>query len=383
MTRLAPETRSAVLARPAWLALSYAFTALAWSLAAFAWSRGEPALAACAFAAGLSLGPCLAGYLSAPLRYKQLLRRIVLFTGGLSILAPLAGATSLELESFFVLLFAGTMGAAVGHTLITVILGPLVFGRLLCGWGCWRSMVLELLPIGRSPGRRLGAWRFLPLLGLALSVGSAAFLYFSLGHHPGGAPGRIHGTSVLPLAVLCALYSLVSIGLALLLRDARAFCKYLCPSGAILRFTSRPSLARMAPHGGDCDDCGACTRACPMDIAVARYASAGRRVASGDCILCQRCAHACPRGTLRLTFRFDLAGRTSFVPGPPRPALRKQRGAGEPGISLEAICEDREERHPRLSLLVELRCLRRGSDLRNCVRLVHVVGPLKETVQCR
>jgi len=313
MTKPPPDSRSSVLTRPIWLGLSYAFAALAWSLAAFAWSRGERAIAASALAGGLSLGPCLAGYLSAPLRYKQLLRRIVLVTGGLSILAPLAGATSLELESCFALLFAGTMGAAIGHTLITVILGPLAFGRLLCGWGCWRSMILELLPIGRSPGRRRGAWRFLPFVGLALSVGSAAFLYFSLGHLPGGTAGMIHGTSLLPLAALCGIYSVLSIGLAFLLRDSRAFCKYLCPSGAILSFTSRAALAKMASRAGGCDGCGACSRACPMDIAVAEYASAGRRVTSGECILCQRCAQACPRGTLRLTLGLDLARRTSFT----------------------------------------------------------------------
>jgi polyferredoxin len=311
--------RSAVLARPIWLAATYAFTALSWSIAALLWSRGEKAFAVSVFAGGLSLGPCLAGYLSAPRRYKQLLRRIVLVTGGLSILAPLLSATSLDLEGFFALLFAGTMGAAIGHTVITVIVGPLVFGRLLCGWGCWRAMVLELLPIRRSPGRRRGAWRLLPFAGLALSVGSAAFLHFSLAHHPGGAPGRIHGTSVLPLLAICGAYYLASISLAFLLKDSRAFCKYLCPSGAILRFTSRASLAKMAPAAGGCDGCGACSRACPMDIAVAEYASAGRRVTSAECILCQRCAHACPTGTLRLTLGFDVAGRTSFTE-PKRPS---------------------------------------------------------------
>ncbi len=249
----------------------------------------------------------------------------MLATGGLSILAPLPGGTSLELESFFVLLFAGTMGAAIGHTLITVVLGPLAFGRLLCGWGCWRSMALELLPIGRSPGRRLGrAWRLLPLAGLSLSVGAAAFLYLSLGHHPGGAPGMIHGTGVLPLLAVCGVYCLASVGLAFLLRDSRAFCKYLCPSGAILRFTSRRSLLKMAPTGGGCDDCGACSRACPMDIDVAEYASGGRRVTSGECILCQRCAHACPAGTLRLSFGCDVARRTSFTE--PSAALGVTRG---------------------------------------------------------
>ena len=58
---------------------------------------------------------------------------------------------NLDLEGFFMLLLLGTGGAAVGHTMIMVIAGPMLFGRVLCGWGCWRSMILELLPAGRKP----------------------------------------------------------------------------------------------------------------------------------------------------------------------------------------------------------------------------------------
>ena len=39
-----------------------------------------------------------------------------------------------------------------------------------------------------------------------------------------------------------------------------------------------------------------------MDIEVAPFALAGRRIGSGECVLCQRCVQACPRGALRLTF---------------------------------------------------------------------------------
>jgi ferredoxin len=42
------------------------------------------------------------------------------------------------------------MGPAIGHTMITTIVGPLIFGRILCGWGCWRAMVLERLPVGKG-----------------------------------------------------------------------------------------------------------------------------------------------------------------------------------------------------------------------------------------
>jgi polyferredoxin len=293
-----PGPRDSILPHPAVLAATLAVTLGSWSAAAGLWSLGHRAWAASAFLAGLSLGPCLTGYVTAPRALKQQQRRVVLFAGGLSILAPsfLAG-TSLDLEGFFLLLLAGTAGAAIGHTLVTVIAGPLVFGRVLCGWGCWRAMVLELLPAGRREGRRRGAWAALPYLGLATSAGASALCVFALGHRPSRA-------GWLPVLVACGAYYAASIGLALALKDPRAFCKYLCPSGAILRWTSRPALLRVAARAEVCDGCGACTSACPMDVEVEALALAGRPIGSGgDCVLCQRCVQACPRGALQLTFR--------------------------------------------------------------------------------
>ena len=223
------------------------------------------------------------------------------------------GRVNLDLEGFFMLLFLGTAGAAIGHTLVTVILGPLFFGRFLCGWGCWRAMILELLPIRHSAGRRRGEWDLLPFLGLALSIGAAAALVFILGHHPGGTPGAMHAGSLRAIVIGFAIYYAASIGLAFALRDQRAFCKYLCPSGLILGITSRLSILKMTSDGQLCNACGACSKVCPMDIDVAHFAALGQRVRSGQCILCQRCAHACPTLALRLAVSFDVAGTTPFV----------------------------------------------------------------------
>jgi Polyferredoxin len=284
------------------LLLAVIITGLAWFAAAMLWPRlGERAFAVSVFGMGLSMGPCLAACALVPGARKQVARRVVLFTGGLSIMAfSLLGAVNVDLEGFFMLLFAGTMGIAVGHTLVTVILGPLLFGRLLCGWGCWRAMVLELLPIRGSPGRRRGGWDLLPLVGFAASVGGAAWSFFVLGHHAGGVPGSMHSASVAAIACGFGIYYVASIGLAFALHDRRAFCKYLCPSAVILRQTSRLSLLKMAANRQLCDACGACSSTCPMDIDVAHFATLGGRIASGECILCQRCAQVCPTGAIRL-----------------------------------------------------------------------------------
>ena len=131
------------------LLFSILFVCLIWPVAGFLLLRMRAnAFGTSAFLLGLSLGPCLTGYALARPERKQTWRRLVLLSGGLSIAAlSWLGRMNLELEGCFMLLISGTMGAAIGHTVVTLILGPLFFGRFLCGWGCWRSMVFEWVPV--------------------------------------------------------------------------------------------------------------------------------------------------------------------------------------------------------------------------------------------
>jgi len=300
------------------LIFSIVVAAVTFSSASLLWLRaGEKAFAVTLFLLGLSLGPSMSTYALVAKRRKQAARRLVLLTGGLSIMAfSLLSRANVDLEGFFMLLFLGTAGAAIGHTLVTVIIGPVFLGRFLCGWGCWRAMILERLPIRKSSGRRRGWLDLLPFLGLALCIGAAVLSVFLLGHHPGGAPGAMHAASLRAILIGYAMYYVASIGLAFAFKDQRAFCKYLCPSGVILGLTSRLSVLKMSSDLRLCNGCGACSRACPMDIDVAHFAVLGQRVRSGQCILCQQCAHSCPTDALHLTAALDIAGRTPFVSYP-------------------------------------------------------------------
>jgi ferredoxin-type protein NapH len=253
---------------------------------------------------GISLGPCLAAYALVPLRQKQNTRRIVLLAGGVTILGfSLLASANLDLEGFLLLLFEGVAGAAIGHTIITLILGPALFGRFLCGWGCWRAMVLELLPVGRVQGKRRALSRVLPFGSLALCIVAAAVAFFVFGHHAGGTPGSHHQAGTAALLVGFALYYAAAIGLAFASRDQRAFCKYLCPNLPVLRLTSRLALLKITPRADLCTSCGACTRVCPMDIDVSTLATLGKRIGTGECILCQRCTQVCPTGALKTAIR--------------------------------------------------------------------------------
>jgi ferredoxin-type protein NapH len=215
----------------------------------------------------------------------------------------LVDAVNLDLDGFFELLILGTLGPAIIHTMMTTLVGPLIFGRILCGWGCWRAMVLERLPVGKGSGRRRGVWVWTPLVGVAVSFAAAVVFALVLDSQPGGARGHIRSNVMWSVAGGVAVYYTAAIALALALHDQRAFCKYLCPTGFILRWTSRRALLHVSAQAEACTGCEACTEVCPMDIPVAERVRMGRRIGEGDCILCQRCVESCLAGALKTSLR--------------------------------------------------------------------------------
>jgi ferredoxin-type protein NapH len=125
----------------------------------------------------------LALYAVLPRRKQPLARKLILLLGGgAGLLFALISRVSLDLEGFFLLVFCGTMGAAIGHHLITVIVGPIFFGRLWCGWGCWTAMILDLMPFSRSPGRMQGKWKFSPFVVFVVTLGIAALACLVYGY---------------------------------------------------------------------------------------------------------------------------------------------------------------------------------------------------------
>jgi len=61
---------------------------------------------------------------------------------------------NMQIEGFFFYLFAGIFVAAVLHYFIAKIIGPLIFGRGYCGWGCWTARIPDFLP-WKKPGGRI------------------------------------------------------------------------------------------------------------------------------------------------------------------------------------------------------------------------------------
>ena len=244
---------------------------------------------------GISLGSLLALYGSVARRWKSPVRKLILIAGGgtgliFSVWAPL----DLHLEGFFLLLLSGTMGAALVHVSITVILGPFLFGRIWCGWGCWNAMVLDLLPFQKRDHRQV--WGRVSHAVLLASFLIVALARFAFGHRAPGAGDPSGFPWVLGGFVL---YYVLAIGTAFVFRDNRAFCKFVCPSSAILRQVSRFSILKITGDPSQCNWCGLCTDVCPMDLNIPAYVKSEGRVTSGECTQCRTCVNACPSRALK------------------------------------------------------------------------------------
>jgi len=256
---------------------------------------------------GISVGIGLGLYAALPKKRKPWGRRLSLFLVGTFLIgfAAITGQENMQIEGVFFGLLGGVIQAAVVHYLIAKIFGPVLFGRIWCGWACWTVMVLDLLPFKRPAGRMPGKWGWLRYLHFGVSLGLVLTVWYIFGVQD-GATGK---TALVWYFTGNAVYYLLGIGLAYGLKDNRAFCKYLCPVSVPLKITSRFSLLKIAGEAEKCNDCRACEKMCPMDIRIPDYILNSQRVLSTECSQCQTCITVCARDALKLSFGFDLGGK--------------------------------------------------------------------------
>lgn len=270
----------------------------------------------------LAIGGGVTFYIALPRTRRPLARKMLLVLVG-TFLAGFAFASrrgNMQIEGLFFGLLTGIGLPVVLHYAIGKIFGPLVFGRIWCGWACWYSMVFDLLPYksgDRHISPKWGQLRYVHFFG---SLALVLILWFALAYR-GGALGE-SGQHWFFIGL--SLYHFTGIGLALYLRDNRAFCKYLCPVAVPLKTSARYSLLKVKGDPTACNRCEnrVCVSVCPMNVRIPDYVAQGQRVLSTECILCQECINTCPDNALRLSFGLD-AGREELLdvrlPGAPQP----------------------------------------------------------------
>ncbi|MDO4280995.1 MAG: 4Fe-4S binding protein [Peptococcaceae bacterium] len=191
----------------------------------------------------------------------------------------------------------------------SVMLFGVLLGRLICGFLCPFGLVQDLLqrlpvPKIRVPKGIDGALRYLKYVVLvvfvlampvfvtnAFGLGAPAFCKWICPAGTLGGALPLLSTNASLRATVGALFGwklgvLVAIVILSTLIQ-RPFCKYLCPLGAIYGLCNRVSFYQQRVDHTVCVGCGACERACPMQIDVRRAPN------SAECIRCGACRDAC------------------------------------------------------------------------------------------
>ena len=190
---------------------------------------------------------------------------------------------NMQIEGFWYYLLSGVVGAGVLHYAIAKIFGPLLFGRGWCGYACWTTMILDLLPYKhpQGPRKKLGYIRYI-MFALSLAIVILLFIF-----------KKATARNLFLLFVIGNLvYYAVGIILAVMFKDNRAFCKYICPITVFLKPMSYFSLIRIHCDEEKCIHCGKCLKVCPMEVEV--NIDSRKRKNATECILCHKCTKECP-----------------------------------------------------------------------------------------
>jgi thiol-disulfide isomerase/thioredoxin/NAD-dependent dihydropyrimidine dehydrogenase PreA subunit len=194
-----------------------------------------------------------------------------------------------------------------------LVLYGLIFGRTVCGFLCPFGLFQDLLykiptfkiPKGRFT-RALSKLKYVSLLILVIvlplysAFGTVPLPAFCKYICPAGTLEGAVGLLANPenadkFSMLSYLFSwkflLLVFVLALCVFLYRAFCRFLCPLGAIYGLFNRFSIAGVRVDDQKCVDCGKCVSVCKMDI---------RNVGGTECIQCGECIPSCPTGAISI-----------------------------------------------------------------------------------
>ena len=174
-----------------------------------------------------------------------------------------------------------------------------LFGRLWCGWACPLGLAQDIIARLRKhrPQRCETANRvrfaILTAVLMALLLGSS--LPFLVEPNTQLVRFATKAVSLLmrrSVSVSLAALLLPLIWVLLALVRPRFFCRFICPSGAVLSILSLHAPFRVRLTQNRCTECNACGSVCPTG------AITNGRVSQSACINCFACIEVCPQGAL-------------------------------------------------------------------------------------
>lgn len=222
-----------------------------------------------------------------------------LSTASLHALCPFGGVVTLY-QTITTGTFVHKIHESALVLMAIVFLLAALFGPVFCGWVCPLGSIQEWFGrlgkkifgkrynrfIPASLDRKLRYARYLVLAWVVYVTATTAILFFS-DYDPYFALFNFWTGE----AAAGALF-ILGITLAGSLFVERPWCKYACPLGAVLGISNLFRVFKIKRETATCINCGACARACPMNIEVDQK----RIVRDHQCISCLACTSegACP-----------------------------------------------------------------------------------------
>ncbi len=192
---------------------------------------------------------------------------------------------------------------AAALILLAALLTALLLKRGFCSWVC------PVFPISEGLwriGKRIFGRSFAPPFWLDLLLRSLKYLVlgffvyqilwlmplpalrsFLASPYHKTADVRLLAFFQHPSVTLLAVLAVLAV---LCLFVQMAWCRYLCPYGALLGLLSLLSLSKIGRSEHLCIRCGLCSSRCPAWLPVMQK----RTVRSPECYACYRCVHGCP-----------------------------------------------------------------------------------------
>ena len=226
------------------------------------------------------------------------------------------------------------------YVLGILMLFGLTLGRTICGFLCPVGLMQELLFKIPTPkvkkGRITRALSWLKYVILAVFVVIIP-LWYALQKYPvpafckyicpvgtfEGAVGLlsnpVHSDKFSMLGILFTRKFVILIAIAVACVFVyRAFCRFLCPLGAIYGLFAKIAFIGVKVDMPSCTDCGRCVGHCKMDV---------KRVGDHECIHCGECIDVCP--TKAISFKagkYVLHGpQMEAAPAPVQQKIRRNR----------------------------------------------------------
>jgi polyferredoxin/Pyruvate/2-oxoacid:ferredoxin oxidoreductase delta subunit len=301
---------------------------------------------------------------------------------------------------------------------LVVVALTLLFGRAFCGWVCpvgtlldagdfvigkfvrkrrregeaprhrrWRVLLLVALVVAAAFAISPAGW-FDPLSLFPRALAASIIPYLSLGldktslllykipaleETAAAVRQRLvtENASIFPghAAITAVLVGLLLLGII----KRRFYCRYVCPTGALLAVVGWASPFGRRVTAGECTDCKRCRNVCRMGA----IGGGGETTAQAECNLCADCLAACRTGAVSFGFgrKRPPENPTTWAPAVTRRSFIATAGASLALAPAALFADGRLQRDPYLirppgSVPEEeflARCVRCGECVRVCL----------------